>query len=89
MDQTHVDGNAIVGALSIALGTDAAGASVVCAGCGRDHPVAEARVYLRCPGMVVRCPGCDGVEIVLTEIRHRLEVGLGGVTRLQFAPATG
>lgn len=53
---THVDGNALAGALSIAFGTDVTAAERVCGGCGRRHAFAEAHVYLRCLEMVMRCP---------------------------------
>lgn len=79
---SYVDGNAVTGALSLALGTDVAAAAVVCSACGRDHKVAEAHVYLRCPGIVLRCPACSNVEIVLVEIDHRFELTIRGVTRI-------
>jgi hypothetical protein len=85
-DMTHVDGNAVVGALSVALGVDAAGATVECAGCGHDHLVEQAHVYLRCPGIVARCPSCGNAEVVLVEIEHRFTVTLGGAAALRFAP---
>ena len=81
---SHVDGNAVIGALSLAVGADTGHASVVCAACGHDHPVAEAHVYLRCPGMVIRCPNCSNTEIVLVEIKQRFQLTISGVTRLEF-----
>ncbi|MGI9605958.1 MAG: DUF6510 family protein [Acidimicrobiales bacterium] len=81
---SHVDGNAVIGALSLALGTDTGHAGLVCAACGHDHPVAEAHAYLRCPGIVIRCPKCSGAEIVLVEIEHRFLVTVNGVERLVF-----
>ena len=36
----HVDGNAVIGALSLALGTDVGGGSLECAGCGDTHEIA-------------------------------------------------
>ncbi len=83
---SYVDGNAIVGALSIALGTDTGGAVLECAACGDDHPVAETHVYLRCPGTVIRCPKCSNAEIILTEIEHRFLITITGVTRIVFKP---
>jgi uncharacterized Zn finger protein len=82
---SHVDGNAIIGALSLAMGTDVADAQIVCGECGNDHHVAHTRVYLRCPGIVVRCPNCDAVEIVLVEIDHRIELTVRAVARLELA----
>ena len=81
---SYVDGNAVIGALSLALGVDTGHAVVVCAACGLDHPVAEAHVYLRCPGIVIRCPSCTNAEIVLIEIEHRFQVTISGITRLEF-----
>jgi hypothetical protein len=85
---THVDGNAVIGALSLALGADTANAAVVCAACGHDHPVAVAHVYLRCPGIVIRCPNCTNAEIVLVEIEHRFQLTVNGISRLVFETKT-
>ena len=83
----HVDGNAVIGALSLALGTDVGGGSLECAGCGDTHEIARTHVYLRCPGMVLRCPGCGAVEVVIVEIRHRLTATLSGIAALRTGPA--
>lgn len=83
---THVDGNAAIGALSIALGVDAARGALVCAGCGADHLVEEAHVYLRCPGIVIRCPGCGNAEVVLVEHDHRFTLTLSGIATLRLDP---
>lgn len=84
-DMTWVDGNAVVGALSIALGTDVATAVLECRGCGGTHRLTETRVYLRCPGYVIRCPTCGDVEIVMVEIDHRFKVTMGGIAGLRIA----
>ncbi len=83
---SYVDGNAVIGALSLALGTDTGHATIVCAACGHDHPVAEAHVYLRCPGIVIRCPNCTNSEIILVEIGHRFELTINGAQQLEFPP---
>jgi len=83
----HVDGNAVIGALSIALGTDVGEGTIECAGCGDTHEIARTHVYLRCPGMVLRCPGCGAVEVVVVEIRHRLTATLSGVAALRMRPS--
>ncbi len=83
-DMTHVDGNAVIGALSIALGVDMGDAGAVCDNCGLRHAIAECHVYLRCPGIVMRCPHCAAVEIVLVEIAHRFQVTMNGVAALNL-----
>ena len=81
---THVDGNAVIGALSVALGADMADAAAVCEHCGLRHAIAECHVYLRCPGIVMRCPQCGSVEIVLVEIAHRFEITMSGIAALSL-----
>lgn len=85
---SHVDGNAIIGALSLALGADTGHADLVCAACGHEHRVAETHVHLRCPGIVIRCPSCNGAEIVLVEIEHRFVVTINGIDRLVLGSRT-
>ncbi|OBI96733.1 DUF6510 family protein [Mycobacterium sp. 1465703.0] len=60
-EPTHVDGNAVGGAFADVLGFDVTTAILTCAGCGRVGAFAENHVYHRAPGIVVRCPGCEGV----------------------------
>ena len=81
---SYVDGNAVIGALSLALGADTGNAGVICAACGHDHPLAESHVYLRCPGIVIRCPNCTSTEIVLIEIAHRFQLTFRGIDRIVF-----
>jgi hypothetical protein len=37
--------------------------------------------------MVLRCPGCGAVEVVVVEIRHRLTATLSGIAALRTRPA--
>ena len=84
----YVDGNAIIGALSIATGTDVSLAELVCGACGQRHSIAQAHVYLRCPGTVIRCPGCGAAEIVLVEINHQIQLTVNNVSSIDFRTAT-
>ena len=79
---TYVDGNAILGALSLALGTDAGEAEGICARCGHHHHLAKSHVYLRNPGLVMRCPNCNGVELIVVEIEHRLMLTITGLATI-------
>ncbi|MCF6523145.1 DUF6510 family protein [Streptomyces sp. JJ36] len=82
---SHVDGNAVAGAMSLVLGREATTIVLECAGCGNRHRVAETRVYLRCPGMVVRCPACSACEAVLVDRPHgRLQLTLMSVRTLEL-----
>lgn len=80
----HVDGNAVAGAMSLVLGREATTITLECAECGDRHRVAETRVYLRCPGMVVRCPACSACEVLLIDRPRRLQLTLMSVRTLQL-----
>jgi hypothetical protein len=78
-----LDGNAIAGTLEEIFAADMTQAVLTCAGCGRSGPLAETAVYLRAPGVVVRCRGCDAVLAVVAERRARYCVDLRGVSALE------
>lgn len=79
---SYVDGNALAGALALAFGRDMTLAEGVCGDCGDIHRLAETHVYLRCPGMVMRCPKCSNVEIVLVDIKHHLKLTVTGLSAI-------
>ena len=78
-----LDANAIAGALHHVFGVEMTAAIVTCAHCGAVRRVAELRVYLRAPGLVVRCAGCVGVMMVLVERRGMTCVDARGITGLE------
>ncbi len=86
---SYVDGNALGGALSLAFGTDMTAAAGTCGHCGLEHPLAESRVYLRCPGMVMRCPGCSHVEIVMVEIDNHINLTVRGLATITLGRYMG
>lgn len=71
-----LDGNAIAGALFDYFGTEMTTAIGSCTNCGASAQIAELRVYSRAPGVVVRCPGCAQVLMVLTNIRGSGRINL-------------
>src|SRR5215470_313161 len=64
-----LDGNAIAGSLYEIFGAEMTDAGCVCAHCGAERRVAELTVYMRGPGIVVRCRSCEAVVMALVEIR--------------------
>ena len=79
---SYVDGNALSAALSLAFGADISAADGTCVHCGYQHPLAESHVYVRNPGMVMRCPNCEGAELILVEIEHHLHLTLRGLATI-------
>jgi hypothetical protein len=83
-DQTYLDGNAAAGVLSEIFAVDITAAAAQCDGCGRRGVFAEARVYTQAPGLVVRCPGCDGVLMRVVTTPDRTWLDIRGMTHVAF-----
>ena len=64
-----LDGNAIAGALFEHFGHEMTMAEVRCSHCEGTSLMAELRVYMKAPGAVARCPGCDEVGVVIVDVR--------------------
>ena len=77
------DGNAIAGTLEVIFGDDMTLAAATCAGCGASGPLAESAVYLRAPGVVVRCRHCEAVLAVVVGRRSTYCVDLRGIATLK------
>jgi hypothetical protein len=82
-DARWLDGNALGGLLQELFGADMTAAPHTCQSCGKEHPVAEHRVYLGA-GAVLRCPVCDQIALVAVAQRDRHVVHLGGAWRLEM-----
>jgi phage FluMu protein Com len=79
-----LDGNASAGPLATAFGTDMTVIPGKCAHCGAVHVVAELRAYMRAPGMVLRCPVCDGVILRIVETDEATYLDARGAAFLRF-----
>ena len=80
----YVDGNALGGTFLELFGVDVTVANGVCGSCGRAGGVAGFRVYLRAPGMVVRCQTCDGVLMKIVRSETRTWLDLSGLRTLEL-----
>jgi hypothetical protein len=84
MSEQYLDGNALAGPLSEIFAIDLTVAAGRCAHCGRTGPVAGLRLYTRAPGLVGRCPGCDGVMLRLVRGPASAWLDLSGTACLQI-----
>lgn len=82
-----LDGNAIGGLLHEIFGTEMTDAMGRCANCGLIGPVAETVVYLKAPGIVVRCRTCTSVMMVFVRRADMNCVDMSGVAALESARA--
>jgi hypothetical protein len=65
-----LDGNAIAGWLFEHFGSEMTATRGRCRHCGMPAVIAELRVYSRAPGVVLRCPTCGNVVMVLVRRRR-------------------
>lgn len=79
-----LDGNAIGGELLEVFGIEMTVSTAVCRACGASGPVAEAVVYLRAPGTVVRCRSCSSVLFRIVRGPGRTWIDFGGVRTLEI-----
>lgn len=77
-----VDGNAIAGLLETVFGREVTATEERCAHCGTVSVVGTLRVYMRGPGVVVRCPACAEVVLRIVETPAGRRVDLAGATHL-------
>lgn len=83
-DELRLDGNAAAGMLDEIFRVDVTSAVATCAGCGARGAMGEVHVYPHGPGVVLRCPGCDGVMLRFARIRGRLVADMRGVRNVAF-----
>jgi len=85
LDDSTLDGNAIGGLLQEIFGTEMTTAVGTCAACGASSQIAQAVVYRRAPGTVMRCRTCTAVLLVVTQRREMKCVDLTGLATLEPA----
>ena len=78
----RLDGNAIAGELMEIFGVEMTIATSICGSCGATSAVAELHVYAQAPGTVIRCAGCEQVQMGIVRGRDRLWLDLRGVRTL-------
>ena len=73
MDEQHIDGNGIAGLLAEIAGAEMTTVLRTCQSCGARRAVGEHRAY-RTAGVVLRCPTCEDVALVIGVQDERLVV---------------
>jgi hypothetical protein len=70
-----LDGNAVAGLLNEIFGVDMTTSPTTCVHCGRYGEVATLLAFTQSPGVILRCPGCEGIvlRIVQTPVETYLD----------------
>jgi len=80
----ELDGNGAAGLLQEIFGMEMTVAVATCASCGAVAPIGESALYAGGPGTVIRCRICDGVLVVITQVRGMHCVDLMGIRALDM-----
>ena len=82
-----LDGNAAAGLLHEVFGVEMTASHTECAGCGHEGEMGTLLAFTHAPGVVLRCPACEGVmvRIVLTPDAWRVRSLRGSLGGHQFA----
>ena len=72
-DTLHLDGNGIAGLLAEIAGAEMTAVMRTCQSCGDRRAIGEHRAY-RSAGVVLRCPSCEEVALVVGVQERRLVV---------------
>jgi ribosomal protein S27E len=83
-----VDGNAAAGALTDVFATDVTTANGRCDSCGRISALAQAKVFNRAPGLVLRCAGCGAVLLRLVRVPGHVVLDMRGLAHLELVGST-
>jgi hypothetical protein len=84
MEEQYEDGNALAGPMREIFAVDVTAATRRCVGCGRAGPIATLRVYRHAPGLVARCPDCDGVVLRLVRGPRTAWLDMRGTVSLEI-----
>ena len=82
MDDQHLDGNGVAGLLSEIAGAEMTAVLRTCQSCRGRRPVGEHLAY-RSAGVVLRCPGCGDVAVVVGMQDTRLVVEWRGTYAIE------
>jgi hypothetical protein len=80
-----VDANAIGGMLATLFGVDVTGSPSQCASCHTVSIVGTMRVYMRGPGIVVRCPACAQVVMRMVQTPTAMLIDATGTRSIRIA----
>ena len=84
MTEIYTDGNDVAGTLGELFGADPTTTRRRCQSCRGEHPLAEHRAY-RGAGIVLRCPACGDVALLIGETEDELIVQWRGTLRVPRA----
>jgi hypothetical protein len=78
-----LDGNAVAGLLAEVFAAEMTAVVGTCAACGAVAALGAVDAYVRAPGVVLRCRGCDALLMCVVARRGTYCVSLMGIAELE------
>ncbi|QHV98724.1 DUF6510 family protein [Spirosoma endbachense] len=76
----RLDGNAVAGELQMLLNLDVTVLQMTCSHCHKEGIFANLLAYVRGPGLVLRCPTCEGLILQLVKAPSGAILTVEGIT---------
>jgi hypothetical protein len=83
-EEMLLDGNAIGGMMLELFGREMTMVVATCRSCGATGPLASVDVYMKAPGVVVRCRTCHSVLMKIVRGPTRVWLDVDGVRMLEL-----
>ncbi len=80
-----LDGNAAAGLLQAVFGGEMTAAPAECAHCGNEADIGALLAFRGGPGVVLRCPACEGVMLRVVETDTAYYIDAHGLASLRIA----
>jgi hypothetical protein len=83
-EEMKLDGNALGGMMLELFGREMTTTTASCRFCGAVEKMASVDVYMRAPGVVVRCRTCGNVLMKIVQSPERTWLDLGGIRVMEL-----
>lgn len=80
-----LDGNAAAGRLQAMFGVEMTTTAAECANCGSMSEMGALLAFTHSPGLVLRCPTCEGVMLRIVETPNATYLDARGMVYLKFS----
>ncbi len=79
-----LDANAVAGILYEIFGVEMTAAPTECANCGKEGAMGELLAFTQGPGIVLRCPTCEGVVLRIVQTPQAIYLDARGAVYLHL-----
>jgi len=79
-----LDGNSVAGMLQEIFALEMTASPTECASCGREGELGSLLAFTQAPGMVLRCPACEGVMIRIVQTESAIYLDARGAVYLRL-----